>query len=117
MPSIRCQKVADLLKKEIGVMLQREIKDPLIGFVTVTDVEVSGDLRSAKVYVSIMGDSPQKQASLRGLERARPFIQNRLGEKVRLRFMPILRFILDESLEYGSRIDALIAQLHPKPEN
>jgi ribosome-binding factor A len=109
--SVRCHKVADLLKREIGVLLQTEVKDPAIGFVTVTDVEVSADLRNARVYVSVLGDGDRKHESLKGLERARPYLQNLLGSRVRLRYLPVLRFLLDESIEYGNRIDALIDRI------
>jgi ribosome-binding factor A len=112
MQSFRSQKVADVLHKEISDILQMEIKDPGIGFVTVTGVEVSKDIRNAKVYISVLGEKKQKQESLKALERARTYIQNLLGERVRLRFLPILRFYLDESYEYGSRIDALLDKLH-----
>jgi ribosome-binding factor A len=111
MPSFRIQKVADVLHKEISALLRTEISDPGVGFVTITGVEVSKDIRNAKVFVSVMGDAAQKQASMKALERARTFIQNLLGERVRLRFVPILRFHLDESIEYGSRIDAILNRL------
>jgi len=111
MTSFRTQKVADVLRREISDILRKEIKDPRIGFVTVTDVEVSKDIRNAKVFVSVMGDAEAKQESLRGLNRARTTVQCMLGERIRLRFMPILQFRLDESIEYGSRIDMLLARL------
>jgi len=111
MASIRARKVADLLKREIGGILQKGVKDPSIGFVTVTDVEVSPDLRHARVYVSVLGDSARKQEALAALDRARPFIQNEAGERVQLRYVPTLRFCLDESGEYRAKIDSLIERL------
>jgi ribosome-binding factor A len=111
MPSFRTQKVADVLRREISDILRKEIKDPRIGFVTVTDVEVSKDIRNAKVFVSVMGDAGAKQESLKGLNHARTTVQCMLGERVRLRFLPILHFCLDESIEYGFRIDTLLAKL------
>ncbi len=111
MTSFRSQKVADVLRREISDILRKEIKDPRIGFVTVTGVEVSKDIRNAKVFVSVMGDAAAKQESLKGLNHARTTVQGMLGGRVRLRFMPILHFVLDESIEYGSRIDAILTKL------
>ena len=108
----RSRKVAGLLKAEISVIIKTRIKDPLIGFVTVTDVVLSDDLRMAKVYVSVLGDEVQKQNSLKGLERARGFIQRELGSRVRLRYLPVLSFYLDESLSYGENIDRILWSLH-----
>lgn len=107
----RSQKVAGLLKAEISNIIRTRIKDPLIGFVTITDVVLSDDLRIAKVYFSVLGEESQKENSLKGLERARTFIQNELGSRVRLRYLPILRFYLDESWTYGSNIDRILHKL------
>jgi ribosome-binding factor A len=112
MPSFRIPKVADVLHKEISEILRTEISDPGVGFVTVTGLEVSRDIRHAKVFVSVMGDSARKQESMKALNRARTFIQNLVGERVRLRFVPILHFYLDESIEYGSRIDTILNRLN-----
>jgi ribosome-binding factor A len=111
MPSVRCQKVADLLQREIGGILQRGLKDPGIGFVTVTEVEMSPDLRNARVYVSVYGDEARKRQALEALDRARPYIQSQVGQHVRLRFAPVLHFRLDTSVEYGAKIEALLNRL------
>ena len=111
MPLKRSQKVACLLKEEISSIIRTRIKDPLVGFVTITDVVLSEDLRIAKVYFSVLGEESQKENSLKGLERARTFIQNELGSRVRLRYLPILRFYLDESWTYGSNIDRILHKL------
>ncbi len=107
----RSQRIAGLLKSEIGDIIGKRIKDPLVGFVTITDVVLSDDLKIAKVYFSVLGDESKKKDSLKGLERARVFIQNELGQRVRLRYLPILRFYLDESWNYGARIDRIIDRL------
>jgi ribosome-binding factor A len=112
MQFFRSQKVAGTLHKEISCILLTEIKDPGIGFATVTGVEMSKDIRYAKVFVSVLGDKDRKQESLKALERARTYIQNMLGERLKLRFVPILHFYLDESIEYGSRIDFLLQKIH-----
>jgi ribosome-binding factor A len=110
-PSIRCQKIADLLIREISGILQTELRDPGIGFVTVTGAEVSRDIRFARVFVSVMGDAARKREALQALDRARPAVQNLLGGRIRLRTTPALRFVLDESNEYGARIDALLDRI------
>ncbi len=107
----RSRRVAELLKSEISDIIQRRIKDPLVGFVTITDVVLSDDLKIAKVYFSVLENESKKTDSLKGLERARTFIQNELGQRVRLRYLPVLRFYLDESWSYGARIDRIIDHL------
>lgn len=111
MGSFRIQKVADVLRREISDILRTEIADPGIGFVTVTDVEVAKDIRNAKVFVSIMGDASAKRKTMEALGRARTTVQCMLGERVRLRFLPVLHFYLDESIEYGSHIDSILARI------
>ena len=111
MPSQRAQKVAGLIKTEISDIIQTRIKDPLVGFVTITDVSLSDDLRTARVYFSVLGDDAQKDNSLKGLNRAKSFIQNELGTRVRLRYLPILQFFIDESWNYGERIEDILKNL------
>lgn len=108
----RSVRVAGLIKSEIGQIIQTQIKDPLIGFVTITDVVLSDDLKIAKVYFSTLGDEKQQEKSLKGLERARAYIQNELASRVRLRYLPVLHFYADTSWTYGSKIDRLIDDLH-----
>ena len=112
MPTKRSQKVAGLLKAEISNIIQTRIKDPLVGFVTITDITLSDDLRTARVYFSVLGEQAQKEKSLKGLERAKAFIQNELGSRVRLRYLPVLQFYIDESWSYGERIDGILRDLH-----
>ena len=112
MPTKRSQRVAGLLKSEIGAIIQTKMKDPAVGFVTITDVVLSDDLRIAKVYFSVLGDKSQKANSLKGLERAKAYIQNELGSRVRLRYLPILQFFIDETWDYGERIDQILRDLH-----
>ncbi len=94
------------MKEEIADILMRKIKDPRIGFVTVTDVEVSDDLRNAKVFVSIYGDDKKK--TLSGLESAAPFIRLELGRRMRMKFMPELLFRFDNTVEQGAHIMELL---------
>jgi len=107
----RSQKVAGLLKMEISDIIRTRIKDPLVGFITITDVVLSDDLRNAKVYFSVFGDETQLKKTIRGLERARLFIQNELGSRIRLRYTPILQFYPDKSWNYGMTIDRILHDL------
>jgi ribosome-binding factor A len=111
MPSNRSKKVATQIKNEIGNLLQTQIKDPLIGFVTITNVLISDDLRNAKVYFSVLGDSKQKNKSIQGLNRARTYIQSEIGSKLGLRYVPIVNFYIDETLEYQEHINELLKSL------
>lgn len=108
---LRVEKLQELIKQEMSKMLLKELKDPRIGFVTVTDVEMTGDLREAKIYVSIMGGEEQVQSSLEGLNSALGFIRREIGQRVRLRFTPEISFALDTSLDYGDHIQKLLLQV------
>ncbi len=111
MSSKRSQKVAGLLKTEISRIIQTRMKDPRVGFVTITDVILSDDLRIAKVYFSVLGDKTQKEQSMKGLMRGKTFIQNELSSRIRLRYLPILQFYTDESWKYGTKIDRILKDL------
>ncbi|RMF84607.1 MAG: 30S ribosome-binding factor RbfA [Nitrospinota bacterium] len=111
LPFKRADRVGELILEEISAMLIREIKDPRIGFVTLTRVEVSDDLRYAKVYASIMGDEHTEQQTLQGLQSATRFIQRELGKRLRLRRIPKLTFQRDKSLEYGAYINQMLNTL------
>lgn len=108
---LRIEKLQELIKQEMSKMLLKELKDPRIGFVTVTDVEMTGDLREAKIYVSIMGGAEQVKNSLEGLNSALGFIRREIGQRVRLRFTPEISFALDTSLDYGDHIQKLLLQV------
>ncbi|MCK5256590.1 MAG: 30S ribosome-binding factor RbfA [Deltaproteobacteria bacterium] len=107
----RADRVSDLLKKEISELLLREVKDPHIGFITITDVEVSKDLQVAKVYYTILGDEKQLRESAQALNRASRFIKRQLGKRLRMRYIPDIIFKYDHSLEYGNRIDDILSHL------
>jgi ribosome-binding factor A len=114
--SHRAERVADLIRRELGELLEREVKDPRVGFVTVTRVEVTRDLRSAWVAVTILGDDAQKKKeSLRGLAAAQGFLRHELAQRLGLRHTPALEFHLDPTLESEQRIEALLRQIHQKP--
>ncbi|MBR2520043.1 MAG: 30S ribosome-binding factor RbfA [Selenomonadaceae bacterium] len=108
---LRIEKLQELIKQETGKMLLNDIKDPRIGFVTVTDVEMTGDLREAKIFVSVMGGAEQIKNSLEGLKSALGFIRREIGKRIRLRFTPEISFALDTSLDYGDHIQKLLLQV------
>ena len=108
---LRIEKLQELIKQEMSKMLLREIKDPRIGFVTVTDVEMTGDLREAKIFVSVMGSDEQVQESLKGLKSALGFIRREIGKRIRLRFTPEISFALDTSLDYCEHIQKILLDI------
>jgi ribosome-binding factor A len=110
--NIRAKQVGEQMKKELSDIISRKIKDPRVGFVTVTDVEVTGDLQQAKVFISVLGDDKQKEESLIGLTKAKGFIRSEIGRRIRLRKTPEILFEFDESIDYGNHIETLIHQLH-----
>lgn len=112
MSNLRANRVAEQMKKELGDILTRKIKDPRVGFVTVTDIEVTGDLQQAKIFISVLGDEIQKQETLLGLSKAKGFIRSEIGNRIRLRKTPEITFAFDESLEYGNRIETILHKLN-----
>jgi ribosome-binding factor A len=105
----RSERVAGQLRRDLAKLIQLEIKDPEVGFVSLSDVEVTRDLSHAKVFITVF--DPEKAAtSLKALRRASVFLRRRLGQELRLRHVPELHFVHDDSVEQGSRIDGLIDQ-------
>lgn len=113
----RVQRVAEQMKKEIADILKNEIKDPRLGFVSVTEVELSPDLRYAKVYISIFGDEQAKKESLEVLVRATGFVRREIGQRLSLRFVPEITFKFDPSIERGARIAELLHQVRKEEGN
>jgi len=107
----RLDRVNQLIKEEISLVLQRELKDPRLGFITVTEVETANDLRMAKVFVSVLGDEAQWTASLVALKSARGFIRHWLRGHLDLRVTPELDFRPDRSMAHAARIQELLKQL------
>ncbi len=112
----RSEKVADLIHKEISEMLVRTIKDPRIGFVTITRVEVSEDCRSAKVYFSVTGTPEDRERSMKGLNSAKGYVRKELGRRIRLRYTPEIIFKFDPSIEYAIHIGEVIRHLKKDEE-
>ena len=111
MGQVRIEKVQELMKHEISRMILQELKDPRIGFVTVTQVEVTGDLRMAKIYVSFMGNEKDAKLTLQGLQSSLGYIRRELGKRIRLRYVPEISFVPDESLMYSEHIQKLLNEV------
>jgi len=107
----RTDRVDELLRQEIGAILAREIADPRIGFTTVTDVETTPDLRHARVWVSVIGQPAERDATLAALGRAMPFVRHELGGRLRLKRIPEFHVRLDDSAERGTRVLRLLHEL------
>lgn len=112
--SMRANRVAEQMKKELGEIIGRKLKDPRIGFVTVTDVAVTGDLQQATIYITVLDGN--KEDTLKALEKAKGFIRSEIGQRIRLRITPELLFEFDESAAYGNRIDDLLRQINKSSE-
>ena len=116
MSTRRQRKVAELLHEEISQLIQYSTRDPRLGFVTVTGVDVSPDLRLAFVYVTVLGDETDAQNTLEGLASAAGYFRHNLKKTLSLRFIPELRFKLDTSLEHGTRINSLLDTIKHEAE-
>ena len=111
MSKVRTQRVADQIRQTLAEIIMRELRDPAIGFVTITGVEVSSDLRYAKAFVSMMGSAAEKSTTLTALRRAAPFARRALGERIRLRHVPELTFLEDLTEARAGRIEELIQEI------
>ena len=107
-PSYRMRRINEAIKEIIGTALTQDIKDPRIGFVTLTGVETAPDLSHAKVFVSVYGKQAEKDATLEGLRAARAYLQRLIGDELPLRRIPALDFVYDASVDQGMRIQALL---------
>lgn len=110
MATHRQESVGRELQEEIAQIVREEIDDPLIGFVTITDVDVSPDLKHARVYFSVLGSDQQKADSAKGMRRAAKYIRGLIAERMQLRYVPTLRFEFDETPERAQRIEMLLRQ-------
>ena len=113
----RSQRIQELLLEEISKLLQSGLKDPRIGFTTLTRVEVSDNLKHAKVFVSVMGTEKEKSDTLEALKSAKGFIRNSLGKNLYLRYLPELEFKIDENAEHVEKITKIINDLHSESDS
>jgi ribosome-binding factor A len=117
MTSYRADQVGEQVREEIMSIIRRELKDPRIGFVSITAVRMSPDLRQARVRVSVLGTPDEKNASIKGLDSAKGLIRHELGRRLQnLKFSPDLRFELDPSIEYSVHISELLKEVLPTLE-
>ena len=115
--SRRQDRVAALIQRELSEIIQRSVKDPRVAFCTVTQAEVSPDLKYVDVKVSVIGDEEQKGKTLAGLKSAAGFLRREIGNRLTLRYSPELRFAIDESADYLFRIDGLLKSVNSEDEN
>lgn len=104
----RPNRLAETLKEDISELIRLELKDPRLGFVTITKVEVAGDLAHAKVYVSVLGTEEERKKSLEVLNGAAGFVRSEIGKRIRLRHVPEIVFVYDSSIEHGAHIAKLL---------
>jgi ribosome-binding factor A len=110
--TVRMDRVASLIREEVSTIIQRELTEPGYGFITVTEVKVTPDLKIAKVYVSIFGNSATREKTLAMLEDHKGHIRSLLGGNIRLKFTPAIHFHLDDTLDRVERINDLIKKTH-----
>ncbi len=112
--TVKKDRIEAIIQKEVSSIIQMELKDPKLGFITITDVTVTNDLSIAKIYVTFLGKNYNQEKGMEALERSKGFIRNLLAKKLKVRKCPELHFVLDTSLEYGNKIESIINSLHEK---
>ncbi len=113
---IRPERVAEQIRMDVAEILQKDMKDPRLQLITCTRVDLTGDLRYAKLYVSVLAEGTEREQTMKALEGATGFIRRRLTERLGLRVSPEIRFIFDPSVEYGIRLEELIEKTkEPSP--
>lgn len=115
--SQRIERVAGEIKEEIGKIIHDELKDPRIGFVTITKVDLSRDLRHAVVYYSLLGEQKEVAATRAGLNNCRGFVRKLLGQRMKLRYIPEIVFKLDKGIEYSIHISKVLEKIKDKDES
>jgi ribosome-binding factor A len=116
MTSRRVLKVAEAVREVVSMSILTELRDPRVRDVTVTYVEVSPDLRQAKVHVSVMGDDKRQTLSLRGLQNAAGFLQQKVANRIDTRYTPKLKFVLDQGVKHSIEVSQLLSQLLPRED-
>ncbi len=110
-PYKRSARVGDLIRQEVADIIMHKLRDPRVGFITVTEAEVSDDLRHAMVHVSVLEET-KKDKTLKILRSSSKFIRNELGKRIQMKFLPKLIFKLDKSIEYGAKMDKILSGLN-----
>ncbi|MDK2823061.1 MAG: ribosome-binding factor [Clostridia bacterium] len=118
MGKMRSNRIAEEIKRELAQIIRTELKDPRIkGLISITSVEVTGDLRYAEVFISHYGNKEEQVEVINALKKAAGFMRSELGKRIRLRFTPELLFKFDESMEHGAKISAILSQINTKQED
>jgi ribosome-binding factor A len=110
MPGDRMRRVNEAVKEVLSTHIAGDLRDPRVGFVTVTSVETSPDLRSARVYVSVLGDDDERARTLEGLEASHGYLQSHVADELRMKRTPVLEFVYDDSIDTGMRITGLLEE-------
>lgn len=113
----RSEKVAEAVHEEVSRLLVKGIKDPRVGFVTITAVKVTDDLHLATIFFTVVGSDEERKGTEAGLNSAKGFIRKELGKALRMRYTPDLLFRYDETIEYGSRIEGILKQIHDEADH
>lgn len=117
MPNHRIERVSQEIQREVNDILQKRVKDPRVQGITITDVAMTGDLSEATVYYSSLAEKASEREKIQtGLDKAAGLVRSEIGKRIKLYKTPEIKFKLDESIEYGNRIDQLLAQLHQNEE-
>ena len=116
LPYKRSQRVSDLIREEVADIIMYRLKDPRIGFITVTGVDMTDDLKLARVFVSILKEE-DRELTLAILNDAKPFFRSSLGKRLKMKFTPAIEFRLDTSIEYGYKIDRLLKKIKDHSED
>lgn len=111
-PQYRAERAGAAIREALADAIRLQLKDPRVGFVTITGVDVTRDLSHAEVRVSVLGTEEERTAAIQGLQHARGFLRTHLAQTMSLRSMPELHFVLDRGLEHARRINAILAELH-----
>ncbi|HCY1260320.1 TPA: 30S ribosome-binding factor RbfA [Staphylococcus aureus] len=112
MSSMRAERVGEQMKKELMDIINNKVKDPRVGFITITSVVLTNDLSQAKVFLTVLGNDKEVENTFKALDKAKGFIKSELGSRMRLRIMPELMYEYDQSIEYGNKIERMIQDLH-----
>jgi ribosome-binding factor A len=113
MPSFRPIRVGELIQAEIAALMLKELKDPRLKMSTISHVDVSSDLRHAKLYISHLGSEAEREAAIEGFQCAAGFIRRQLGKRLKLRYVPQLTFQLDTAIAYGVKVSHILHELIP----
>ena len=116
MPAARMRRVNEAVREVVSTHIAEDLRDPRIGFVTVTAVDTSPDLRHARVFVTVLGGDEEREDALRGLRAASGYLQAKVGVEIRMKWTPTLEFVYDESTDRGMRISQLLAEELPARE-